>query len=567
MAEQFTSLVNSVGGLSIANKTTEILAGSISNCRNPTQQALVEAIQTLIQSCEDASKQAQQAEALVRSTQSRSDRFMMKLRKRATALTRITETLRDATERHIIAYISSLAGPGSLVQKMLQHFTHELRNIVRNVLDSTSDDGNVLRETLEMSYDQALHTSGTLHSDNYFIPLGEASLGWPYDPDFESEAYYQHEDRLALDEGYAEAFRVRCEHRYEKEKQKEKQQTEEWIGFWVQALSSCPDGPTLFYSPAGRLPNCHLADVPRYLFRAFDRDSYGRSDHRIVASAASISPGHSTVNLLSRTEEEIKRMLYTHLTYAHFGEGDANNLVSWSSSLLFVIQCAIWRCHGSDGDPTGVEICMIDTRKFPRGQFARDKPLLRAYPQAPEVDKKKRSISNLRLNGGDYDNGEYLSQGVLHHAGRSSVVSLAQLIQAGLHDLYPEFADRDNAARSLWPKRVGALRSKWAPEHTTTQLEIQRALKIARSCFNSFDAPDVATLLLSFKERKLRASATKGAKFCLRRSSDYGPYEVQRYMAIAETMMPKDRDRDSLKAGGQSTTSDSQLLEGVFECS
>jgi len=70
---------------------------------------------------------------------------------------------------------------------------------------------------LELCYSQSLHTSGTLHFDNYFIPLGEVSFEWPYDPDFESEEYYEHEDRLAADQGYAEPFRVQCECKSENE--------------------------------------------------------------------------------------------------------------------------------------------------------------------------------------------------------------------------------------------------------------------------------------------------------------------------------------------------------------
>ncbi|KAJ5392772.1 hypothetical protein N7465_011746 [Penicillium sp. CMV-2018d] len=135
--------------------------------------------------------------------------------------------------------------------------------------------------------------------------------------------------------------------------------------------------------------------------------------------------------------------------------------------------------------------------------------LLRAYREAPEVDEKMRSFFNFRLKSAYYDNGEYLSQGVLHHTGRSSVVSLAQLIQAGLHDLYPQFADP--AAMGKWTNRVGSLRSRWSFEQTTTQRDIQKAVEIARACFESFDAPDVALLLLSFKNRKLRVPATKGS--------------------------------------------------------
>jgi hypothetical protein len=78
------------------------------------------------------------------------------------------------------------------------HFDGELRSIAQDVLNSTGDDSSVLREILELCYSQSLHTSDTLHFDNYLIPLGEASLEWPYDPDFESEEYYEHEDRLAV---------------------------------------------------------------------------------------------------------------------------------------------------------------------------------------------------------------------------------------------------------------------------------------------------------------------------------------------------------------------------------
>ncbi|KAJ5085227.1 hypothetical protein N7532_009998 [Penicillium argentinense] len=371
MAKHFTDLVDSVGGLSLADRTIE-LTGSTSHCPNPTPQAFVEAIRTLIRSLEATSALAQKVETLVRSTHTPSGEGIVELsslRRRATALSRITETFSDATERYIIAYIASLAGPGTLVQKMLSHFTETLKSITRDIINNTSDDSNVLRETLEMCYGQALHTSGSLHSDNYFIPLGEARLEWPYDPDFESEDYYEHENRLDIDDNYAEAFRVRCE----RESKKEEQQREEWIRFWAQALT--------------------------------------------------------------------------------------------------------------------------------------------------------------------------------------------QLIQAGLHDLYPEFADP--AAMGSWTKRVGFLRSGWSTEHTTTQLDIQRAVGMARACFKSFNAPDVALLLLSFKNRKLRAPATK-VQERQRSLNDYGPDEVQPYMKIAETLESK--VRDDLKVL-KLLPSDSQLLEEVFECS
>ncbi|KAL2864132.1 uncharacterized protein BJX67DRAFT_374133 [Aspergillus lucknowensis] len=425
----------------------------------------------VIQSCKATLAHAQQVKTLVRSTRTPSSQDIMELsslRRETTTLTRITKTFSNAAEEYIIMYILLLAGPGILVQKMLPYFTNKLRSITCNMLNNSSNNSNTLQEILEICYSQALHTSGTLHSNNYFIPLGKASLKWPYNPDFESKDYYKHKDCLAINNSYTKAFCIR---------------------FWVQALSECPNRPTLFYPPANHLPYYCLADVPRYLFRAFDQESSGRSDYNIIASAESISTTswHSRINLLSRTGEEITRMLY-----------NADNLIRYQH-----------RC-----DPANIEICMINTRKFPRG---------------------------FCLENSYYDNREYLLQGLLHHTRRSRMVLLAQLIQAGLYDLYPEFADP--AASSSWTKHIRSLCLGWAVD-------------MARACFKSFDTLDVALLLLLFKNRKLQALVTKEnfprVQECGRNSYDISPVEML-------------KNQDRLNALRWLTT-DSQLLEGLFKC-
>ena len=402
MAEGFTSLIYSVAGLRLADGTAD---------RTNPYQTLVGATRALIQTAEATAAHAQRV-PLTESTHTRGGQDITQLsslRRRANALANITATFSDAADRYVVASITSLAGQRTEVQKILSYFDGELRTIARDVLNGASDDSSVLREILERCYSQSLHTSGALHYDNYFIPLSEASLGWPYDPDFESEEYYEHENRLDVDEGYAEAFRVQCERKSENERK----QREEWIGFWVRALSECPNGPTLFYPPTSRLPQRHFGDVPRYLFRAFDQASSGQSDENVVASMESISATswHSKVDLLSRTKEEATKMLHRHLTKSCFGgEGD-DNLMSWSSSLLFVIQYAIWRCHHRHCGQDEVKICTVDTTKFPRGQFARDMTLLRAYRQTSGLDEEMRKFFDFRLKNAYYDNGEYLSQG------------------------------------------------------------------------------------------------------------------------------------------------------------
>jgi hypothetical protein len=554
MAEEFSSLINSIEGLKLADGTAKSV-GLDSNRLGLHETALAEAIRALIQTAGATATLAQRL-PLTRTTCTWGGQGIAQLsslRRRANTLASVTATFSDAAERYIVAHIRSLADHEIEVQKLLSFFDSELRSIAQAVLNNTGDDSSVLREILELCYSQSLCTSGSLHFDNYFAPQQGAGLAWPYDPDFESEEFYEHEYRLAVDEDYAEAFRVRCECKYENKRKYE----EQWIGFWVRALSRCPNGPTLFYPPASCYSQWHFADIPRYLFRAFDRDSSGLSDDNTVASMESIymTSSRNKKDLLLRPEKEARGMLYRHLTKPCFGGAADDNLMSWSSSLLFVIQYAIWRCHHRRSVPSEVKICVVDTRKFPRGQFARDMSLLRGYRQTPEIDKKMWRFFNFRLENADYDNGEYLSQGELHHTGRSCVFSFEHLIQAGLYSLYPEFAD--SSAMGLWTKRVVYLRSEWSAGDTTTHVDIQKAFKIAGICFNQFDASDVALLLLSFKNRKLRTNQYR------RNPEDYGPAEVQRYMEIVETMMPKDQGGSD----GQvwPTSLGTQLVETVFE--
>ncbi|KAL2782331.1 hypothetical protein BJX66DRAFT_345955, partial [Aspergillus keveii] len=502
----------------------EGLAVSAPNSPGSSRIALVEAVRSLNQSAALTSDKARRVEARLRSTDTPGVEDIMqlsRLRKQAIALTQTTQALGDAVERYFVSYVTSLARPGEMVQTLLLHFDHEIVMITRDVLDSTSDEKHIPREILERCYGQALDSSGTLHADNYFISLGEASLGRPYGSDYHREAYYEPQNLLELNKGYGEDQLAQ----YKREAEQERSEKEEWIGFWVHALSQCPQGPTLFYPPAGRRPECNLAEVPHYLFRAFDHKSSGRNNQNIIASTESITTRweHSRVDLLSRPDEEAAKMLDRHLDKPCFNDKDnADNLMSWSSSLLFVIQYAIWRCQHGGSDPAQVLICMVDTGEFPRGQFARDMSLIKAYR-----DNRRARIFEFRLEQIDYDNGEYLSQGTLYHSGRSCVVSLAQLIQAGLHDLYPELSNPD--AKERWAKRVKELRSIWSVEHVSREIEIQRALKIAGKCFQRYNTTDVALLLLSFKPRKLRESVELSQSDF----DEYGPREVQRYIRIA----------------------------------
>ena len=66
--------------------------------------------------------------------------------------------------------------------------------------------------------------------------------------------------------------------------------------------------------------------------------------------------------------------------------------------------------------------------------------------------------------------------------------------------LYPEFEDARGSEK--WSKRVMELRQNWSAEHVTTDREIQLAFEVARNCFAEFDSFEIASILLTFKNRK-----------------------------------------------------------------
>jgi hypothetical protein len=387
-------------------------------------------------------------------------------------------------------------------------------DIVREVLESTNDQ-DVLWRAAEACYEQAIRPDGSLCADDYFDPLGEACLAWPYDPDFDSERYYEHENQLIVDEEYAAAFQEQKDQKSE-EHQKSKQS---WIDFWIGALHNAPNGPTLFYPPLSLHSNSFDLDVPRYLFRTFDAVSSGRNDENVIASIANRDSRQdgNRVDILTREKKYAAQMLHVHLEKNCSGGAGQDDLMSWTSSLPNAIQYAVWRAHVCNRQPSRISICAIDTSKFPLGQFVRDVSLLEAYREAAKQLKGSTSeFLDFRLDTSDYYNGKYLSQGAVNHSGRSCMTSLERLIDAGLFQLYPEFEDAEG--RKRWTKRVRELRQIWSAEQETTDQEIQLALQIARDCFAEFGRVDIASILLSFKHRKYSSLITPGE--CLFRSTN-----------------------------------------------
>lgn len=421
-------------------------------------------------------------------------------------LTTTIETLNEATESSVVIHLKSLGSQRAAIlferptpiQELFSHFDKKIRNIIREVLSNTSDQ-NMLWKVAEECYRQAASPSGILHADDYFIPLEEACLQWPYDPDFESEEYYEHENRLDVDEDYATIFQERTE-RKDQACRKDRQN---WIDFWIRVLNNSPAGPTLFYPPATfHTQSLKFDDVPQYLFRTFDGNSSGKNDESVIASIASIvGPQASTrIDLLALEKHNAAELLHMHLTKDCFSGEVSDNLMSWTSSLLFAIQYAVWRLRRRRCRPSDIKICAVDTTKFPQGQFARDTWLFKACKSTTRQEDPAQQFFKFRLEDERFYNGEYLSQGVVNHTNRSCVVSLEHVVEAGLFQLYPEFDDAKGSEK--WAYRVLELRQNWSAEQRTTDREIQLALQVGRNCFSQFPPFDIASIFLTFKNRK-----------------------------------------------------------------
>lgn len=180
---------------------------------------------------------------------------------------------------------------------------------------------------------------------------------------------------------------------------------------------------------------------------------------------------------------------------------------------------------------------------FPRGQFARNMALLHEYenPETDDFSANLRRLIALRESPG-YDNGEYLTQGILYHEGRSCVFSLKALIDAGLCKLYPEF--NDEIGKRFWTNRVKQLRSQWSGIRSTNAREMIIAVTRALRCFAGFDSVDMILMLLTLKNRKQKGRAPLSPLasrpsdgFCTEHKNlvrgslnRYGPQEVQRFI-------------------------------------
>lgn len=245
-------------------------------------------------------------------------------------------------------------------------------------------------------------------------------------------------------------------------------------------------------------------DIPRYLFRIFNPKSKGTTDTFWTKSmSARRDEEDCTIDIFSKPDDQVADMLYRHLRWWR-GRPD-DNLVSWTSSLLFALQY-IFHLHINERNTSSFEdicLCVLDTTSFDPGVFLRDMDLIQAYQSHDDALNEWAPVRRMKHKqlSGSYYFGEYFSQGALKIEGACQIVSAREIIDRGLYDLVPDFrafGSRPLTPRAPWADEVLRLREEFYSRQTRQQCtreEIRAVINIAALFGLRWRLPIAANLL------------------------------------------------------------------------
>lgn len=247
--------------------------------------------------------------------------------------------------------------------------------------------------------------------------------------------------------------------------------------------------------------------IPRYLFRLHTHTSAGTTTVFDVASPAEDLAKAGKVkikDLFQLPPGEAAGVLDRHLKWDKAHEPTCN-LMSWTSSLLFVIQYGLYR-HRKDRDHpklSEVFLLVLDTTGYPKGTFVRDLEAIGAFQEySPDLQSRHR----LRTSLGYYF-GEYLTQGRTGVEGKCKQISIQRMIDLGLFELCPNLGERRYWEQ--WANRVILIRRSQLQElyreeyrdEPSKESEVRLAITIAQGCFGDHWTFPIAAMLLSFRHR------------------------------------------------------------------
>ena len=255
--------------------------------------------------------------------------------------------------------------------------------------------------------------------------------------------------------------------------------------------------------------------IPRYLFRVSTPKSDGTTDKIWVKSkdARWVKDSRRIDFLSIQDKKEAAAILNKHLRWKGQPE-DRDNLVSWTSSLLFALQYIFYRHHKDPSAFDEIYLCIIDTTAFPKGVFLRDMDLIETYKGSDEgiwVLDRSGSIPRLDLSylkelrvkkrsgfAGSYYFGEYLSQGALKIENKCEIISAQAMLDHGLLTIQPKF-DLLPTGEPEWANEVIRLREAFyqntALQEETTKETLKAAIDIGQLFGPRWRLPIAANLL------------------------------------------------------------------------
>ncbi|CAJ2506584.1 Uu.00g077700.m01.CDS01 [Anthostomella pinea] len=199
-------------------------------------------------------------------------------------------------------------------------------------------------------------------------------------------------------------------------------------------------------------------DTPRYLFRVFSAKSAGENTSEWVKSEDA-RDGQLTDIFTRDDQDNVAIALNEHLRWMRCkSQGDP--FMSWTTSLAFAIQYAIYKQKEEGTRLHEIHLCIIDTTQYPKGTFMRDLDLITAFR---DRDNGLGNLYTLRHKNrtdfsGYYYFGEYLSQGEVHLEGRSCIVPCDRVINNDLFQLMPRIQANYLSKKSEWANPVVGLR-------------------------------------------------------------------------------------------------------------
>ncbi|GAB7325365.1 hypothetical protein MBLNU13_g09405t2 [Cladosporium sp. NU13] len=272
----------------------------------------------------------------------------------------------------------------------------------------------------------------------------------------------------------------------------------------IKAHSCLPFNP----GPDFGIASERLAQVDRYLFRLFDQRSDGSMDGIWVKSRdAKQNRFHYDKDVFEREDRrEAAQALRRHLQWEGQPKKE-DNFVSWSSSLLLVLQYAFYRkAIYPDHKLEDMQLCVVDTTKLPDGAFLSDTVLIEAFSQYDYDPTNRKSLPYLKtLRQSQYYFGEYLSQGALYIEECCAIVSMDSIVSNGLYDLREEFQVAAQSSDQKWAKEVLNLRQVFRSSEAerpslATERELDAVLRIGHSYGSIWRLP-IALAFLALKPR------------------------------------------------------------------